>query len=629
MNMLEALQAGTKHAGGDGRRLLFSEGRTQEAWEHIASSALHAPLLQELRAAGEAFILEPIPELPYSLYKLFDTNGDRVLFEQAYFQRRKRLAVFAMLALAQPEVRWLEVLEDVIWAICGEYSWCLPAHLGGQSLAEPNRQIGGSGRTARTQLDLFSAETAFYLGEITALLEGRLAPAVLHRVRFEVWERVLGSYADTDSAPKPWWEQTDMNWAAVCAGSIGAAAMYLIQDDQKLTPLLERVLSTMDGYLSGFPEDGACLEGMNYWGYGFGFFVYFAELLRQRTCGAIDLMAGEKVRSIAEFQQKSYLTGGRVLSYADTSLHYEYPPGLTHRLRQRLRGIEVPDVRYASGIWSDSCFRYAHAMRNLVWSQSELSGSRLPSGAVSWFKDAQILVSRTEWNGHELAFSVKGGHNGEPHNHNDLGSFILHADGQMLLADPGSGIYTKEYFGDRRYELIFNGSHGHSVPLVNGAPQQEGRERAAELRRISLTNEVDELELDLSRAYDSLEPDSLVRTFSFDKRAARVQVLDAFRFTGERSSWTERFVTFYAPTPAEEGRLVIRTGSGAEVELHYQAELLACEVGEADFLPGQPGLEKLYWVDFQPKLQLENEVNLSFEFVFYPGEERERERVTC
>lgn len=70
---------------------------------------------------------------------------------------------------------------------------------------------------------------------------------------------------------------------------------------------------------------------------------------------------------------------------------------------------------------------------------------------------------------------VKAGHNAEEHNHNDVGSFLLHVAGENLLTDPGRGLYSRDYFGPRRYENIFANSYGHSVPCIDGQLQGTGR----------------------------------------------------------------------------------------------------------------------------------------------------------
>ena len=63
---------------------------------------------------------------------------------------------------------------DEIFAITTEYSWCLPAHQG-----DPDKNYDHV-------IDLFAAETAFALSEISALLGDRLDPMIKERIADEV-----------------------------------------------------------------------------------------------------------------------------------------------------------------------------------------------------------------------------------------------------------------------------------------------------------------------------------------------------------------------------------------------------------------------------------------------------------
>ena len=250
-------------------------------------------ILREIADDAEQLLHSPINSLPYSLFKLFQETGSRQEYEREFFAHRTRLSHFALLTLSYGDRRYIEALEDIIWAICDEFTWCLPAHLG------KTCPRGGDLDDQARALDLFSAETGFALAEIICLLERPnqpgLAPPVAARARQEIFRRVLEPYS---SLSRPlWWESAPMNWAAVCAGSIGAAAMYLMDDTDRLALLLHRVLRTMTCYLSGFGADGVSTEGVSYWTYGFGFFTYFAALLKERTAGRARLVSRRKDRS--------------------------------------------------------------------------------------------------------------------------------------------------------------------------------------------------------------------------------------------------------------------------------------------------------------------------------------------
>ena len=73
-----------------------------------------------------------------------------------------------------------------------------------------------------------------------------------------------------------------------------------------------------------------------------------------------------------------------------------------------------------------------------------------------------------------LYLAVKGGHNGESHNHNDLGNFVVYSDGKPLFIDAGVGAYTKRYFGPGRYDVWHTCSDYHNCATFNGVTQKNG-----------------------------------------------------------------------------------------------------------------------------------------------------------
>jgi hypothetical protein len=591
-NLIYALQFGTQFEKENHQKLLFEEGRDSNKWNKIANDPFYSDMMCELRSLRNDFITSPNRSLPYSLYALFEQTGVRSAYEEEYFDHRQRMNVFAALALCDGGNEIIKALEDAIWAICDEYTWCLPAHLGGKSLVSQSDSAQmPDGRDQRHSLDLFASETAFALSEILSLLGEKLSELVVFRARQETFDRVLDSYMSL--APACWWESCDMNWAAVCSGSIGAAAMYLIDDDETLCPLMERVLQTMECYLAGFPEDGACLEGVGYWTYGFGFFTYFSTLLKQRTAGKIDLMKHPTAQKVALFQQKSFLLGDQVISYADAEPVARYMPGLTHKLKSVYKDFEVPPSSSRGGLF-DECNRWPVLVRNLVWSD-ELAGSEKLRDAYYVFDRAGIVVSR-KITAPSVAFSAKGGHNDEPHNHNDLGSFIFCVGGKSLLVDPGGGIYSKQYFSEGRYDILSNSSRGHSVPIIDGRYQQAGREHEAKVLECKTDGIHDLFALDLTRAYDAPNLAGLIRSFRFDKAQASLILCDEYHFESEPASVVERFVSFCRSEIIGKGRIRLSDGEAC-IDIIYDSSVLRCDLGSEKFLPNHSERETLYRID--------------------------------
>ena len=48
------------------------------------------------------------------------------------------------------------------------------------------------------------------------------------------------------------------------AGGVGIAAMYMIDDNDMLAPILTRCTESMEGFFTGFKADGVCAEGLGY-----------------------------------------------------------------------------------------------------------------------------------------------------------------------------------------------------------------------------------------------------------------------------------------------------------------------------------------------------------------------------
>jgi hypothetical protein len=444
-----------------------------------------AHLMAQVRArAVEAAAAGP-PEPPdAALYRRFATTGDRLGYETVYFDRRGRLVALLAAALhgGEPEVHG--ALGEHLSSVCDEYTWALPAH--------ERYALDGDMRRC---VDLFACETAHTLAEAVRLLGDRLPPAVPRRVCAQVRERVLDPlFASGRELP---WERFTNNWAAVCAGAAGMAALALGDDPHAV---LRRLDAPLRRFLSGFTPDGGCAEGALYWAYGFGYFTYFAEALRERA--GIDLLTGEHarlIRAVAAFPAAVDFGGGRCASFSDAAERVAWPTGLLSRLHARL-GTPVPEVSGIPDFDADPCHRWAYLSRDLWWTDPAILGGPAPHG-TSWLPDLAWVVDRRPLGATTAVFAAKGGHNDEPHNHNDLGSFILALGGEQLLADLGAGEYTADYFDAGRYASLYTSSAGHSVPVVAGREQRTGA--AARARVIAVDRHPDgvDLALDLSTAY--------------------------------------------------------------------------------------------------------------------------------
>jgi hypothetical protein len=504
-----------------------------------------AGLFAELRADADR--TDPLPELPYRLFRTYVHSGDRSQYERRYFDRRRRLNSAAVVALIDGGEDNLLRLSDVLWRICDEHSWAVPAH---------HRFNTTLGPDLDQCIDLFAADTAAALAEIVTMLGDELEEPVRYRVRREIHRRVLSPFLDEPRSR--WWETSRNNWAAVCAGSIGLAGLALEDDPLRLAALIERVQRTMLSFLSGFGADGGCPEGVDYWVYGYGYFTYYAEALRERT--GLDLLAGTE--AIASFPAAVDFGGGRCVSFSDGGDRAVPPTGLMSRLQQRL-GTPLPHITRLSTLDDDRCYRWGHLTRTLAWADGETIGRPTPSG-TSWLPELAWVVDRAATDAATMVFAAKGGHNDEPHNHLDLGGFIIAVNGEQLITDLGGGVYDADYFGSKRYNALHTSAAGHSVPRVADREQLPGAQYRAEVAEFTSQADSGRFAVDLSAAYAGID---FRRTFDWDRRGT-VVLSDCFTKPG--MSLEERFIS--RVPPRIEGRQVSWTGRNGGLLLRLDTD---------------------------------------------------------
>lgn len=461
----------------------MSKTKLQQIREH------HEKFRKHVEEVGNKLRDQQMPVLTEEMFSLYEKTGNRLIYEDDYFERRRFLVVFGLLSAWHQKHEDIKKLEMVIREICQEVTWALPAHV--------NRQEKGWERT----VDLFASETGQTLANILALNKEVLSNEIYTETKELITYRLLDSYMEVPRGE--WrWEKMYNNWVSVCASCIGSAALFLLNDDkEKQQAIIERVVDTLPDYLVGMCDDGTCPEGMSYFTYGMLFYTGFSRQLKEFTNGEIDLLNSEKVKNIARFQHKCYFPGGNTVSFSDGERRDRFRLGLTCYLSSIIDGVSIPDISSAMNFDTDHCYRFMGNLQDDVWVQEYLEQAQETESELEkpWFNflpDAQWAI----WNKKRLGIAFKGGNNDEPHNHNDVGSFLLTADGEVFLTDLGCGEYTRQYFDpNTRYDILCNRSMGHSVPIVNGEEQKVGKEFGCEYFR---TPEAGRVELSYSAAYE-------------------------------------------------------------------------------------------------------------------------------
>lgn len=505
----------TKHYGVD----------VEKQREKLLKSEVAKGLISNIINLADSVLDREYPALKMSDYMLCFETGDRTVYEKACKERLNNCSYIWIAYWLTEDEKYKKPLCDLIFHICDEYTWCLPAHA---HLIDENPPSS----IAIETVDLFQAETVFMLVDIAIMIGDKLPHYVTDRIKYEVRRRVV---VPLTKYTFPWMEEWCVtNWAAVCAsGSLLAVLKYATEDEKtKILPVLEKCV---EHFLSGYKDDGCCMEGYTYWKFGYGHFILYAALIYDYSNGKINYFDIPKVKEISLYLQRVRMGKDSFVTFSDSDLTFEFEPGLICFLK-KMYGSEFkcPDLKYMSS----SGLAMTYSVTNLLWFDTDYEADEDEYKTV-FFKESQWYVNR----GKNYSFAAKGGHNNEQHNHNDVGSFMIVAkDESDPLTDLGRALYVNGTFDDKiRYTLINNGSQGHSLPIINGETQKPGAEYGA--KNVVAGDHF--FEVDIEGAYEKGLINRIHRRF--DLKEDCIEMCDTFEYSSLTKEIKERLVTRIKP----------------------------------------------------------------------------------
>lgn len=497
----------------------------REAWGALAATEAASDLIRR----AEGLLAEPLPDQPDDLFLEFSRTGNRTNWQNVSGRRRGRLGPLVIAECLEDQGRFIPALEQLITALCAERTWVMPAHDGNLT----------NFRGESVDIDLASSNLGWQLAIADWLLGAKLSPPVRELLRANVRRRILDPALAMICGERPpnWWLLTTNNWNAVCLAGVTGAALALAETPEERAEFVAAAEKFSRNFLAGFPADGYCTEGLGYWNYGFGHYVLLAETIWQATGGQLDLFALPEVKMPAQFGARIEIIGGVSPAFADCSVTAR-PDATTMWYVNRRLGLGLAqyaelDPRWVMGsLTSGLLFLFDNSAAGAS-PTSDAPGTELRT----WFDQAGVLIGRPAADSQcRLGVALKGGHNNEHHNHNDLGSFVVVVGDRPVLLDPGAEVYTARTFSSRRYESNLLNSFGHPVPVVAGKLQPAGAQWRATVVRAEFTDAADTLELDLSHAYDVPELKTLTRTFVYSRaEAGSLTVTDHVVFTSPQT----------------------------------------------------------------------------------------------
>lgn len=457
---------------------------------------------QEMRQSyiqyGEQYLGKPWTVLPWTVFAENKQTGNRVNYEAICFEKRRQMAAIVMAEIMEGKGRFMGDIIDGMGSFCEETWWGIPAHY---PKAIPLSEW--------QEVDLFNAETASLIVWTKYMLEKQFdafSPDLCQRIDREIERRILQPAVERDY----WWKTAGMNWNPWICSNWLACILICEKDEARKATAIAQIKKATQAFIDAYPEDGGCDEGPGYWDRAA---ASMFEIMRLLDFGTVD----QKVQRMASYAYKTYIGNDYCVCFADAhenkavqQVNIVYPFGLwlnDQTMREfgaylgRQKGVLTnPAALYDKSGNFPTLGRELFFLRNIRDFIAEQP--REPLLKDVWLPDLQIMTARRG----NLYVAMKGGTNGESHNHNDVGSFIIYAPQESsslashltpLFIDSAVGEYTAKTFSNDRYSIWTMQSQYHNLPQINGIDQKDGKEYAAKV----VSHKDGQLTLDIAGAY--------------------------------------------------------------------------------------------------------------------------------
>lgn len=434
----------------------------------------------EAIAEGEQYLGFDFGTLTAEMYTEFSLTGNRTHYEDINFARRNAVNSLFFAEYCEQKGRFTADLLNGVWAICEETAWNIPAHNNGMALPDTQNPI----------VDLFAAQTASQLGIISYFADdvfGGYADIVKTRIKNEVLRRVLAPFLEKNF----WWmgygkdrRARPSNWTAWCASTCLCACLTTITDRAPLVikRYTDRIKEIIGYYIENYPDDGGCDEGADYWYMSAGCMFDCLELLYRASGGEFNMFDNPKIRAMGAYIYNAHMCGDYFVNFADCGAKANRGGARTYLFGKRTGDEQL--MSFGAEDFKSNKVRLMPYQMNLL---HKIFAAELAAEIFAYNK-AFIPVERVYTESLQLfkycrgglSFCIKGGTNGDNHNHNDVGSFMAYVDGKPCIIDVGVGSYSKKTFSDERYTIWTMQSAYHNLPTVNSCMQCDGAQYRAD-----------------------------------------------------------------------------------------------------------------------------------------------------
>ncbi|MES2419001.1 MAG: heparinase II/III family protein [Bacteroidota bacterium] len=540
-----------------------TEQRTQVL---TAIAALSDSLKKKIIARADDALTYNWPSLPASLYLDYKNTGTRVNYENLQNERRRKLANLVIGELVSNDGKYIPQVVNGLWLTLEESTWVAPAHIVVQ------KEGADLPNVTTPYIDLHASRTGVTLAAIYNMLAPKLdaySKVINGRIEYEMNRRIFDPYLEYDNF---WWMGTKgnavNNWNAFNNTNCMQAALLMLKPGDTLNRFTRKLLKSADQFINQYPEDGGCDEGPGYWDMAGGKIIRLFSLLNQASDGQLDWSNRELLHKMGTYTYKMQIADKYVVNFADAMATYTQSPESVYAYGRLFKDEKLKS--YAAFLFeqknkqipTDDVVDFMETLK--IYPLLAATTSNAPYPAVSLLPDLEVFTARsTPGSTSGLFFAAKGGNNNESHNHNDIGNFIVYADGKPLLIDAGVGTYTSKTFSNKRYELWNMQSQWHNCPSINGVEQQNGRNFAAKNFIYTATTATEQLTMDIAGAYPkSAAVKQWKRQFIFYPKKNKLQLTETYELSEYKKPSILNFLT--AET-IEQGKGLLYIGKSGYV----------------------------------------------------------------
>lgn len=534
----------------------------------------------------------------------YSETGNRIGFEELYFENRENLCKFIIAECLENNGTYMKQIVDGLWLICEESSWALPAHyfLSGSADALPDIVTDDI-------IDLYACETAQLLAVAAAVLKPAIdsvSRVLYKRLVHEINRRVLQPFLlKNDVFWMGFTEQSAVNnWNPWCCCNCLAAALLAADNKKTMLDAVDKAVKCIDVFYKGYGDDGGCDEGPGYWDRAAASLFELIELLFLATNGKINFGGDKKLLKMGEYIKNTAASEDSFINFADARSNTAARGDIIYRFGKYVGSRQLMSFGAAyekrslqkKGFAKSIGMTLRREMMRLCFMKELCSFSEpCRPEPVVYMSDIEVMVVRNGKTYNDgLMLAAKFGSNGEAHNHNDVGSFIIYKEGKPICIDVGVGVYTDKTFSDERYDIWYFSSAYHNTPMIGSVVQKDGKEHCAQ-DCVFLCDEQTKaarLSADISKAYELPPECRLSRSFDFSDD--KITITDTF----EHLAGVKKEIVFMLGKKPEmfDGTLMV---NGAKIEC--DTEPLAVNIDEIsidDQLLKECWGEKIYRVCF-------------------------------